>query len=67
VQAMSIEDLRAQYTQESDGTVGINQGSYAFSTYTIPNGHSVTLIDHYSIHPTEASKYPRISYRTNRY
>ena len=53
---MSIEELRDQYTREADGTVGIDLGSYAFSTYNNhPSGHRVTLIDHYSIRPTEAS------------
>jgi crotonobetainyl-CoA:carnitine CoA-transferase CaiB-like acyl-CoA transferase len=56
VQPMSIEELRDQYTREADGTVGIDRGSYAFSTYNNhPSGHRVTLIDHYSIRPTEAS------------
>ncbi|HCP96666.1 CoA transferase [Pseudoalteromonas sp. K222D] len=56
VQPMSIEELRAQYSREADGTMGIDRGSYAFSTYSNhPSGHRVTLIDHYSIRPTEAS------------
>lgn len=56
VQSVSIEDLRAQYTREADGIVGIDRGSYAFSTYkNHPSGHCITLIDHYSIRPTEAS------------
>lgn len=56
VQPMSIEELRERYTREADGTVGINRGSYAFSIYkNHPSGHHVTLIDHYSIRPTEAS------------
>jgi crotonobetainyl-CoA:carnitine CoA-transferase CaiB-like acyl-CoA transferase len=56
VQPMSINELRDKYTREADGTVGIDRGSYAFSTYSNhPSGHRVTLIDHYSIRPTEAS------------
>jgi crotonobetainyl-CoA:carnitine CoA-transferase CaiB-like acyl-CoA transferase len=56
VQPMSIEELRDEYTREADGTVGIDRGSYAFSIYNNhPSGHRVTLIDHYSIRPTEAS------------
>lgn len=52
----SIETLRAQYSRLADGTVGIDKGSYAFSVYPEhPSGHCVTLIDHYSIRPTEAS------------
>lgn len=52
---LSIETLREQYTREADGTVGIDRGSYAFSTYpNHPSGHCLTQIDHYSIRPTEA-------------
>ena len=55
-QPLGIEALREQYTREADGTTGIDRGSYAFSVYNNhPSGHRVTLIDHYSIRPTEAS------------
>jgi len=53
---LGIENLRDQYTREADGTVGIDRGSYAFSVYNNhPSGHRITLIDHYSIRPAEAS------------
>ena len=56
VEPMSIEQLRDQYTRDADGSVGIERGSYAFSVYNNhPSGHRVTLIDHYSIRPTEAA------------
>jgi crotonobetainyl-CoA:carnitine CoA-transferase CaiB-like acyl-CoA transferase len=56
VEPVGIEALRDQYTREADGTVGIERGSYAFSVYNNhPSGHRITLIDHYSIRPKEAS------------
>ncbi|SFT39664.1 dimethylsulfoniopropionate cleavage enzyme DddD [Pseudovibrio denitrificans] len=55
-QPLGIEHLRDSYTRTADGTVGIDRGSYAFSTYEDhPSGHRVTLIDHYSIRPEEAA------------
>ena len=54
-QPLGIEQLREDYSREADDTVGIDRGSYAFSIYgDHPSGHRVTLIDHYSIRPTEA-------------
>ncbi len=56
VKPLGIENLRDLYTREADGTVGIDRGSYAFTMYNNhPSGHRITLIDHYSIRPTEAS------------
>jgi crotonobetainyl-CoA:carnitine CoA-transferase CaiB-like acyl-CoA transferase len=53
---LGIENLRDLYTRKADGTVGIDRGSYAFTQYNNhPSGHKITLIDHYSIRPTEAS------------
>ncbi|MCV6589133.1 MAG: CoA transferase [Marinobacterium sp.] len=55
-QPLGIEQLREDYSRLADGTVGLDRGSYAFSVYEDhPSGHRVTLIDHYSIRPTEAS------------
>ncbi len=55
-QPLAIEQLRDDYSREADGTVGTERGSYAFSVYNDhPSGHRVTLIDHYSIRPAEAS------------
>ncbi|KZK82855.1 E-cinnamoyl-CoA:R-phenyllactate CoA transferase [Pseudovibrio sp. Ad13] len=55
-QPLGIEHLRDTYTRTADGAVGIDRGSYAFSTYEDhPSGHRVTLIDHYSIRPEEAA------------
>jgi crotonobetainyl-CoA:carnitine CoA-transferase CaiB-like acyl-CoA transferase len=55
-QPLSIETLRELYSREADGSVGIDRGSYSFSVYNNhPSGHQITLIDHYSIRPTEAS------------
>jgi crotonobetainyl-CoA:carnitine CoA-transferase CaiB-like acyl-CoA transferase len=54
-QPIGIEKLRELYTRDADGTVGIDRGSYAFSTYdNHPSGHRVTIIDQYAIRPTEA-------------
>jgi len=54
-QSQSIEDLRARYSRDADGTAGINRGSYAFSIHhDHPSGHRLTQIDHYSIRPSEA-------------
>jgi crotonobetainyl-CoA:carnitine CoA-transferase CaiB-like acyl-CoA transferase len=53
---MSIEALRAQYSREADGTVGIDKGSFAFSIHrNHPSGHRLTQIDHLAIRPSEAS------------
>lgn len=53
---MSIEALRAQYSREADGTVGIDKGSFAFSIHrNHPSGHCLTQIDHLAIRPSEAS------------
>lgn len=52
---LSIEYLRKQYTRPADGRVGTNLGSYAFSKYAEhPSGLTTTVIDHYSIRPTDA-------------
>ncbi|NRA53613.1 MAG: CoA transferase [Gammaproteobacteria bacterium] len=52
---VGIEALRDQYTRVADGKVGLELGSYAFSVYNNhPSGHRITLIDHYSIRPSEA-------------
>jgi len=51
----SIEQLRAQYTREGDNTVGINNGSFAFSIHrNHPSGHCLTQIDHYAIRPVDS-------------
>ncbi len=53
---LAIEELRARYTREADGTVGTDRGSFAFSHYSShPSGHAITQIDQYSIRPTEAA------------
>ncbi len=55
-QPNAIEDLRAQYSREADGTPGTGSGSFSFSTYpNHPSGHCITQIDHYSVRPAEAS------------
>ncbi len=52
----AIEHLRELYSREADGTVGIDRGSFAFSTFPDhPSGHVITQIDQYSIRPTESS------------
>nr|WP_268967888.1 CoA transferase [Veronia nyctiphanis] len=51
----SIEWLREQYTRDADGKVGIHLGSYAFSHYPDhPSGHPITIVDHYSIRPSNS-------------
>ncbi|MFT4994446.1 MAG: crotonobetainyl-CoA:carnitine CoA-transferase CaiB-like acyl-CoA transferase [Paraglaciecola sp.] len=53
---LSIENLRAQYSRQADGEVGITLGSFAFSIYPDhPSGHCLTQIDHYAIRPQRAS------------
>ncbi|NVK42020.1 MAG: CoA transferase [Oceanospirillaceae bacterium] len=55
----SIEHLRQQNSRLSDGTTGIERGSFAFTIFPDhPCGHRVTQIDHYAIRPTEASIRP---------
>ncbi|WP_247741606.1 CoA transferase [Endozoicomonas sp. G2_1] len=55
VRSTGIEELRERYTRPADGKMGIDLGSYAFSCYADhPSGHSVTIIDHYSIRPSRA-------------
>jgi crotonobetainyl-CoA:carnitine CoA-transferase CaiB-like acyl-CoA transferase len=52
-QPVSIETLREQYSRIADGTVGLEQGSFAFSIYPHhPSGHQLTQIDHYAIRPS---------------
>lgn len=55
-ESLAIEELRARYSRDADGTAGINRGSYAFSVHhDHPSGHRITQIDHYSIRPAEAA------------
>ncbi len=55
VRSVGIEELRERYTRTADGKMGTDLGSYAFSVYPEhPSGHTVTIIDHYSIRPTRA-------------
>ncbi|WP_422460413.1 CoA transferase [Endozoicomonas sp. ALB115] len=55
VRSVGIAELRERYTRPADGKVGIDLGSYAFSSYRDhPSGHAVTIIDHYSIRPSRA-------------
>ncbi|RNF34326.1 CoA transferase [Paracoccus methylarcula] len=50
----SIENLRALYSREADGTAGTTMGSFAFSIHRDhPSGHCLTQIDHYAIRPSE--------------
>ncbi len=52
----SIEKLRAEYSRQADGTVGVDKGSFAFSIYpNHPSGHRITQIDQYAIRPSEAT------------
>ncbi len=54
-QPQSIETLRAMYSREADGFVGIDLGSFAFSIdANHPSGHCLTQIDHYAIRPTSS-------------
>ncbi|MDD1793953.1 CoA transferase [Enterovibrio sp. ZSDZ42] len=51
----SIEWLRDKYSRKSDGKVGSDLGSYAFSVYEDhPSGLETTTVDHYSIRPSHA-------------
>jgi crotonobetainyl-CoA:carnitine CoA-transferase CaiB-like acyl-CoA transferase len=55
-QPLGIEYLRDTYTRDADGTAGLDRGSYSFSRYEDhPSGHCVTVIDHYSVRPSEAT------------
>ena len=55
VRSVGIAELRERYTRPADGKVGIDLGSYAFSSYCDhPSGHTVTIIDHYSVRPSRA-------------
>ena len=54
----NIEDLRARYTRDNDNTSGIEQGSYAFTTFKDhPSGHAITIVDPYAIRPKNGKVY----------
>jgi crotonobetainyl-CoA:carnitine CoA-transferase CaiB-like acyl-CoA transferase len=53
-QTQSIAQLRDKYSRISDGEVGIDSGSYAFSIDPQhPSGHCFTRVDHYAIRPVQ--------------
>lgn len=55
VRSVGIAELRERYARPADGKMGIDLGSYAFSSYhDHPSGHAVTIVDHYSIRPSRA-------------
>ncbi|SBS27093.1 E-cinnamoyl-CoA:R-phenyllactate CoA transferase [Marinomonas spartinae] len=55
----SIKHLRSENSRLSDGTTGIDRGSFAFTIFPDhPCGHQVTQIDHYAIRPTESAIRP---------
>lgn len=52
----NIDALRSRYARDADGTTGIDNGSYSFSTYTDhPSGHVVTQLDPYAIRPSRSA------------
>ncbi|MDA3921000.1 MAG: CoA transferase [Salinisphaera sp.] len=55
----NLETLRSYNSRPYDGTVGIDQGSYAFTIYEDhPSGHVVTQLDPYAVRPRRAQIYP---------
>lgn len=55
----SIEVLRAANCRPSDGTPGIDRGSYAFSRFPDhPSGHQVTQLDPFAVRPSVAPVKP---------
>ncbi|TIN32464.1 MAG: carnitine dehydratase [Mesorhizobium sp.] len=53
-----IAELRSKYARIADGTPGIDQGSYSFSTLRDhPSGHVVTQVDPYAVRPICAKIY----------
>jgi len=49
----NLDALRAKNSRTTDGTSGVENGSYAFSVYPDhPSGHEVTQLDPYAVRPT---------------
>lgn len=55
----NLETLRSYNAWPSDGSTGINRGSYSFTVYDDhPSGHVITQLDPYAIRPKRGRIYP---------
>jgi len=55
----NLETLRSYNAWRSDGSTGIDRGSYSFTVYDDhPSGHVITQLDPYAIRPKRGRIYP---------